>query len=205
MRVGLLTAAAAAFFTTTAAAQVCVGYPTVDRGMSFGASLDFPDGGDRWGVEASYDVQGPLSLFGGVDVTSVDGVDDSTDTFFIGGAANLFSLPLGTTGNALGVCPTAQFRYTDFEGGSLIQLPIGLGVGTSISVTPTVPLMPYAIPSIVMSRFSVDDGDSETEWDFGIRAGALVGFGIVFVGAEVEHIAQEEGDTVFGIRAGIRL
>ena len=67
------------------------------------------------------------------------------------------------------------------------------------------PVMPYAIPQIVVVWFSVDDLDSDTDTDFGFRGGVLVGVGIIFVGAEVNHTFVEGADPLFGIRAGIRL
>ena len=203
-RVGTLTALAVALFAPAAGAQICAGFPTVDRQFSFGASLDFPEGGDRWGVEASYDLAGPLGVFGGLEVTNPDGEGDSFDTYHGGAAFTLLNLEAGLP-LAVSVCPTAQLGYTDVELGSLIQVPIGLGFGTYLSVAPAIPLMPYAIPQIVMSRFEIDDVDSETEWDFGFRGGVLVGFGIVFVGGEINHTFVEGADPSFGIRGGIKL
>lgn len=204
-RVGFFTFVAVAAYAPIAAAQVCVGFPTMDRQFSFGGALGFPDGGKEYGVEVSYNLPGPASVFGGMDIYSPDGDGDSQDVFFAGAAFDLLNVPLGTGGNALQVCPTAQVGYSSFDDFSLLSVPIGVGVGTTVAITPTAQLMPYVVPQLVMSRFSGDDFDSQTEWDFGARAGAVVGFGMFFVGGELERIFVDGADTSFGIRAGIRL
>ena len=49
MRLGFLIGSAL-LVASPAAAQICAGFPTIDRQFSFGGSLDFPEGGDQWGV-----------------------------------------------------------------------------------------------------------------------------------------------------------
>lgn len=202
--VGIFALLAVAVYAPSAAAQVCAGFPTLDRQFSFGASLGFPDEGDRYGVEASYNVQGPAAVFGGLQIDSPEGEGDSNDTFFAGGSFDLMRLPMGS--DSLIFCPTARVGYSSNDFFSTLSVPIGIGIGTTISLTPAAQLMPYVVPQIVMNRYSPEGGgESETNWDFGIRGGAMVGVGMFFIGAEIDHIFVDGADAQFGIRAGIRL
>lgn len=205
-RVGFFTFVAVAAYAPIAVAQACVGFPTVDRQFTFGGALGFPDGGKEYGVEVSYNLPGPATVFGGMDIYSPD-VGDSRDMFFAGAAFDLLSVPLGDGGTALQVCPTAQVGYFSTDGYSALQVPVGVGIGTTIAVSPSAQLTPYVVPQLVMSRSSFDSAeiDSDTSWDAGLRAGAVVGFGMFYVGGELERIFVDGADTSFGIRAGIRL
>lgn len=203
--VGVFALLAVAIYAPSVAAQVCAGFPTVDRQFSFGGSLGFPDGGNQYGAEVSYNVQGPFAVFGGVDIFSPDGEGDSTDVFYAGGSYNLLSLSVGEGANPVQVCPTARVDYSSGDGYSVLQVPVGVGLGTSLSLTPAAQLMPYVIPQLVVSRVSVDGFDSETETSLGVRGGALIGVGMFFIGAELEHLFEDNFDTAYGIRAGIRL
>lgn len=212
---GLLAALATLVMTTEAGAQICAGFPTTDRQFSFGGSLGFPEDLDQFGVEASYNASGPLAVFGGLTVTSLEddvGDGESFDTYRIGAA---FDLP--AVGQALGpmvsACPVVAFEWTDIEVGSITSIPLGFGLGASIPVGGGgTALMPYAVPQVVFSRFSADSDliddvlvEDETETDFALRAGALFTFGQIFAGAEVNRIFEDFGETVFSVRAGLRL
>lgn len=194
---------AVALSTSTAVAQVCIGFPTVDRQFSFGASLGFPDGGDRYGVEASYNVQGPFAVYGGLQIDSPEGDADDRDTYYGGAAFDLLRVGLGAGADSLGICPTVRVGYTSVDSGSYLTVPIGVGLGTRVAVGDAAYLMPYVVPELVWARFSPDDGDSTSDSDFAIRGGAAVGFGMFFIGGEVSHPFQDGAQTVFGIRVGI--
>ncbi|HYW06209.1 MAG TPA: hypothetical protein VE913_04580 [Longimicrobium sp.] len=210
LAVGILTAVSAVTFVGTAGAQICAGYPTADRGLSFGARADFPDNLDSFGVEASYNAAGPLSVFGGLNVVSVEDVDNSDqDVYFVGAALETPSIG-AMIGPTVSVCPQARFEYVDIEGASAFNIPIGLGFGTTLgSTVGGGTISPYVIPQLVISRYEADDnggadGASESDTYFGVRGGALLGFGQVYVGGEVNYLAGDNSDAVFGIRAGLR-
>jgi hypothetical protein len=210
--VGFLAAVATVAFAGTAQAQICAGFPTSDRGMYFGGRADFPEDLDSYGVEANYNFSGPLGVYGGLNVISLDGDgddDESEDEIYGGLAFEIASVGL-MIGPRVSACPVVEARFMDFEGlGSSLQIPIGFGVGASLGI----PMLPsasaYVQPQLVISRFDFDDdlteADTETETDFGIKAGANVGFGLITVGGEVRHVFIDEADPVFGIRVGIRL
>lgn len=198
---------AAATLAGSAQAQVCASFPTVDRGFSLGGRIDFPEGLDQFGVEASLNAAGPLSVFGGVNVISGEddnGGDDSLDQFFAGIALETPTLA-GMLGPRASVCPQARFEYIDVEGGSITGIPVGLGFGATYATSPAGPTVsPYVIPQAVFLRFSSDGGDDDSETRFGLRGGALVTFGMFFFGGEANYLGGDDSDTTLGLRAGVR-
>lgn len=215
--IGTLAVVAALGAAGSAEAQICAGFPTMDRQFSFGAFMGFPEGADARGVEASYNAAGPLSVFGSFTVTSAEedddllGGDEVDLETFEGGLA--FEVPaLGRSLGNVSACPVASFQYTDIEGlATVTSIPVGLGLGTSIPVsTGNTSIMPYVVPQVVFTRISADEGlglgdESESETNFGVRGGALLGLGTLYLGGEVSHLFEDDSDPVFSIRAGIRL
>ncbi|HYJ78741.1 MAG TPA: hypothetical protein VEW03_03990 [Longimicrobiaceae bacterium] len=209
--VGILAALAAVTAASGASAQICAGFPTGDRQFTFGANLLFPEGaeaGDIWGVEVSYNAQGPLGFFGGV--TFFDDGEDSEQSFGAGVAWELVSLG-AMIGPSVSACPVVSFEYLDIDGfGSALAVPVGVGFGTNLSAGPGFSLSPYIIPAVIFSQFNPDDdlfpgADSESDTNFGIDGGVLLGFGTFFIGGTIQHVFQDDADPTFGIRAGIRL
>ncbi|HEY0017210.1 MAG TPA: outer membrane beta-barrel protein [Longimicrobium sp.] len=215
---GFLAAVATVAFASTAQAQICAGYPTGDRGMYFGARADFPEDLDSYGVEANYNFSGPLGVYGGLNVISAededegeDDEDNSEDELFAGVALETPSLGL-MVGPRVSACLVGEVRNISDDEVSYNEFPIGLGIGASLGV-PGVPVSGYVQPQLVITRVSIEDLDSETETNFGVKAGANIGFGLITVGAEVRHLFIDDEDliglvrdeTTFGIRAGIRL
>jgi hypothetical protein len=195
-------ALAAGVVTNAAEAQICAGFPAPERGFYFGGRIDFPpDGFNSLGVEAAYNLAGPASVFGGLNVISHDDDDDSLNQFRVGAA---FELP--TLGAMLGpqvsVCPLAEARWITEGGATFMEIPIGLGIGANLGTPGGPAIMPYVRPELVIFRLS-GGGTSETETEFGITGGAMVGLGMFMIGGEVRHIFITDRDPVFGIRVGI--
>jgi hypothetical protein len=209
---GALLVAALSLLASPAAAQICAGYPTIDRQFSFGGHIGFPEDASEWGTDVSYNFPGVLTLFGGLDVNSFDDVEEEAETFHVGIAADSLIPRIAVTPTQrLSLCPVVESYFTDTEFTSIWEVPIGLGIGTTLQLTPAIPLSPYVIPQLVIRFASGDDDlnvDSQTETNFGLRGGLLTGFattfGLVFVGGEVNHLFVEGGnDPLFSIRAGI--
>ncbi|HEX2208306.1 MAG TPA: hypothetical protein VHG93_11540 [Longimicrobium sp.] len=214
---GFLAAVATVAFATTAQAQICAGYPTGDRGMYFGGRVDFPEDLNSYGVEANYNFSGPLGVYGGLNVISAEDDDDtgddddSQDELYAGVAFEMVNLGL-MVGPRVSACLVGEIRNISDDGVSYNEFPIGLGIGGSLGV-PGIPVTGYVQPQLVITRVEVEDLDSETETNFGIKAGATIGFGLITVGGEVRHLFLDADDlmsiirdeTTFGIRAGIRL
>lgn len=210
---GFLAVAATVAFAASVEAQICAGYPTGDRGMYFGARADFPENVDSYGVEANYNFSGPLGVYAGLNVLSAEDDegddDDSVDELYAGVAFEAASLGL-MIGPRVSACLVGEVRNMSEDDVSYTEIPIGLGIGASLGV-PGIPVSGYVQPQLLISRVSADDLDSETETNFGVKAGANVGFGLFSIGGEVRHLFIDEEDlvlrdeTTFGIRVGIRL
>ena len=207
----ILAAAATAALAGTAQAQVCAGFPSSDRGFYFGGRADFPDGGDSYGVEAAYNASGPLSVFGGLNVVSAEDAgddDESINVYRVGAAFELASLGM-MIGPNVSVCPTAEVNWFSESDVTLMQIPIGVGVGVDLGVPVGPSISAYAVPALVISRLDVDDDnpifEDDSQTDFGIRGGLNVGFGLFTVGGEVQQVFADDTDPVFGIRVGVRL
>ena len=63
-------------------------------------------------------------------------------------------------------------------------------------------LTPYVIPQFLYVQVSVDDL-SESDWFFGLSAGATFSFTNFFFGGFVSKIFEEEADAVFGVQVGL--
>ncbi len=203
-----IAALAAATLAGSAQAQVCASYPTVDGGISLGGRIDFPEDLDSFGVEASYNARGPLSVFGGLNVLSGEGEDAESEDLFFAGLA-LETPQIGAMlGPGASACPQVRLEYGDFDGITYLRVPVGLGLGATIATSPAGPtISPYVIPQLVWTRVSQGDAD-ESETEFGVRGGALLTFGQFFVGGELNFLGGDltltGSDTAFGIRAGVR-
>lgn len=194
----LFAAVATVALAGSAQAQICAGYPSSDRGFYFGGRADFPEGGNSFGVEANYNASGPLGVYGGVDVRSTEGVDDSDfNVYFVGAAFEVASLG-AIIGPEISVCPNVEVQFTDDSDEGQI-IPIGIGFGGNLG-TPAVAIHPYVNPQLVIFR-----GDSDTETEFGARAGVMLGIGMFSVGGEVRHYFIDGADPTIGVRFGIRI
>lgn len=203
---------AAATLAGSAQAQVCAGFPTVDRGFSLGGRIDFPEGANSFGVDASFNAAGPLSVFGGLNVLSDDSSttdDDSEDLIFAGVALEMPSIG-AMLGPSASACPQARAEFGGFAGLDYLRVPVGLGLGGTFTTSPAGPtLSPYVIPQVVFTRISIADAE-ESETEFGVRGGALLTFGMFYVGAEANYIGGDFNfpargkDTMLGLRAGVR-
>src|SRR5688572_13273175 len=204
--VGLATLATVAL-AGAAQGQLCAGYPSSDGGMYFGARMDFPEGGDSWGVEAAYNASGALGVYGGLNVLSDDSDtedEDDLNQYVVGISFETPSIGL-MIGPRVSACPVVEGRFISEEGVSIQQFPIGLGLGVDLGLPVGPQIGAYVQPQLVISRIDIDDLGDDTETNFGVNAGAAVGLGLITVGGEVRHIFEDGADPVIAIRAGIRL
>lgn len=206
---GFLAAVATLALAGSAQAQICAGFPTGDRGLYFGGRADFPEGGESFGVEANYNASGPLGVYGGLDVVSADGVDDSDQNIYRAGVAfEVVSLGM-MIGPRVSACPVVEAKYASEEDvGSVLQVPIGLGLGANLGLPLLPSLAGYVQPQLVVTHINFDEDlplvEDETETDFGVKAGVMAGFGLISVGGEVQHVFVDGADPVFGVRVGLR-
>lgn len=205
--VGMLAALAAVGFAQVAEAQVCAGFPSSPRGFYFGARADFPqDENTSLGVEAAYNAAGPLSVFGGLNVRSHEhaGESDTVNEFRAGAAFELASLG-AMIGPRFSTCPMAEARWMTEEGTTIMEIPVGLGIGADLGMPAGPSISAYAQPQVVFLRITDDVLGDLNETNFGVTAGAMAGFGQITVGGEVRHVFEDGRDPTFGIRVGLRL
>jgi hypothetical protein len=209
LRTLALASFASASLAGSAAAQLCAGFPTVDGGGSVAARYQTNDGTDAFGVEASYNPRGPLSLSGGLDNISEGGEDE---TLWFAGVALELPRVAASMGPRVSACPQVGIRYADVESViTITQFPIGFGIGTSVDTKSSTSLGLFVVPQLLISHISVEGElqdfiEDDTETDFGVRGGAVVGFGQFFVRGELEHNFTADGaEPTIGIAAGIRL
>ena len=199
----LLAVVATAALAVSAQAQVCAGFPSSDRGFYFGGRVDFPEDVDSYGVEAAYNASGPGSLFGGLNVVSGEGGGEDVNVFRAGAA-----LELGLLGAMIGpqasICPVAEVNWFSENDVTAYAIPIGVGIGAELGLPVGPSVSGYAVPALLITH-GESFGDEETSTDFSIRAGVNVGFGLITVGGEVNHVFEDGGEPFFGIRFGVRL
>jgi hypothetical protein len=196
---------AALLAADAAQAQICSGFPAPQQGFYFGGRIDFPPSPlNSLGVEAAYNMAGPLSLFGGLNVLSIDDADGSTNEFRVGAA---FELP--AVGMAIGprvsACPVVEARWISEDGTTFMEIPLGFGLGASLGAPVGPDIMGYVIPQLVIARISGGGFETETESNFGLRGGVMVGFGMFTVGGELQHLFITDADPVLGLRFGLRI
>jgi hypothetical protein len=201
---------AAATLAGSAQAQVCASYPTVDNGFSLGGRIDFPENGDAFGVEGSYNARGPVSVFAGLNVLSLGVGSEGEDLFFAGLAFETPQLA-GLLGPTISACPQVRVEFADFNGVNFLRVPVGLGFGATLATSPAGPtISPYVVPQVVFTQVSDDNNNDESETEFGVRGGAVLTLGMFYVGGEVNFIGGDfnitggGSDATFGLRAGVR-
>ena len=204
-----MAAVAGVALAPAAQAQVCAGFPTRENQAEIHALANFPSNVDQFGVEGSFNFNGPLSANAGYIYSKEQGPGgDHLNTFRVGAAFDISS-SVGAMLPGISVCPNVRADFSSQDGTDFIQIPIGLGLGASLPLgAQEVTLTPYVIPALVVSHFRVDNPisggtASSTETDFGIRGGADVNFDRFFLGGTVEWI-NGGGDALFGVRAGIK-
>lgn len=204
--VGVLAAVAALGVTQVAEAQICAGFPSSERGFYFGGRMDFPADETSLGVEAAYNAAGPLSVFGGLNVLSHDhdGESHTANQFRVGAAFELAQLA-AMIGPRVSTCPTVEARWVTEDGRTDMEIPIGLGIGADLNYGTGPSIAAYVQPQLVILRTSGTGLATTSSNNFGLTAGAMLGFGQVMVGGEIRQIFITDGDPVFGIRVGLRL
>jgi len=206
---GFAAAVAALVFAGSAGAQVCAGFPTTDGQGTIGALAVFPEDIDRFGVEGSYNLTGPLAVNAAYIYSKLTDGDDHVNTFRGGVAFDINSF-VGNLLPGISICPSVSADYTSDEGTTYWQVPIGLGFGASLPVGgPDMTLTPYVIPALVWSRFDLGGGLDDSETNFGVRGGADLNFDRFYLGGTVEWVnalIPFNGDkkAVFGVRAGFK-
>lgn len=178
-------------------AQACLGYPTPAGQFSINPAITFAENATAFGGTFNANLPTELGFEAGFGVTSVDGADDNGIGF-----SGRVGYELDTP--QLSACPFAGLGYSTVDDLSALSIPIGFGAGT------TLPAGDYQFtlsgaPQLMFVRTSVDNGDSETDTDFGLALGATLGTDRYYGGFTLTLSTADGNDTVFGISMGFIL
>lgn len=203
----LALAAGLAFVATDAAAQVCVGVPGSNGQNVIRGSIGFPDNANTFGVEYFHHLSNsPLSIRARYAHVSVD-VGDNNANLFGGGLSYDLQGRIGGFSPDLGFCVLGDLTYFSFDGGSGLEIPIGVGFGGSFAVGQggDIALMPFAAPAIYHSRFNPDVGDSQSSTDLDVVLGATAVFTGFHVGLDIQNLFRDAASSLWGGSAFITL
>lgn len=185
------------------AAQACVGIPVAEASNAVTAQVGFPQDAKSFGASFRHNMAGPFSFSAGYTLSAYDGVDPKQHGLAVEGDYELSGLPVS-------VCPTAGLGYTslssDGSSVSTLAIPIGVALGKSFPVTPTVSVNPYVVPQWMWMQATVEFlGDEATASDsfLGAQLGATVALTRFYVGGGMTWFDQEGADPVFSIMAGM--
>ncbi len=179
--------------------QICAGFPTRSSEMAVAVGVGFPAEATALALEATYNTPLPLSVFAGYAHTAwsaaaAGGTATSFGTFG-GGAALELSAILAGMPPGLSLCPVLSLTYASHAGASVLSVPLGVGVGATLYLGESrVRLLPYLLPQLVYQSLSFPApqaggaAGSRTETGFGLEAGGLLGYRMLYGGAGVNAL-----------------
>ena len=212
-RAAAMTALLFTAVTTEAAAQACIGVPVRDGQIAIEGQLGIADGLKTYGVAATANLAGPLTVQGGYTLLDLDDVDENANGFH----ANLaYEVPV----KSLSACPVVGVSYAKWSQSFLgvdldvseTVIPIGFGIGKTIPAGTSLGLTLYAIPQFLHIRGKIEASDDtgsesaeENSNEFGSVFGFRLGSSAVYAGASVMFTTIEDSDPTFGVAIGLAL
>lgn len=206
----IATAAFLAFAASEAAAQACIGVPARDRQFDIAANFEIPqDSITGYGAEVTANLAGPLSVGASAMLFKLDLGDtgrlEFDDDFWSFGARAAYE----ATVRGVSVCPTVGIQRLKYSSDSPefnssfdvmgLQVPVGVGVGSRIELTPGTELMLFAIPQVVWQRVDIDLElfgsrleEKQSDTNLGGELGLRLGTRRFFAGASVAKIWMDE-------------
>lgn len=210
--VAAVTAVVIASFPVSAAAQACLGDAALTAQFTLGGYAAFADEGKGYGADSRANLPNMVGMGARIGVIDLDDSDEN-----ITSVAGHLALDLGPRG-AMSLCPVVEVEHDFWNGTSGgVELdytrwafPLGLAVGSRFGGAPGGPvLIPSARAGVIHQRFSGSATSGPfvfqregNQSDFFLDAGATVHLGRIYARAAIQRIFQEEGDTVFQLRAG---
>lgn len=187
------------FPTGEAAAQACIGVPVGGGQSAVAGSIGFASFANVYGAEFHHNLDdNQFTVSARLQQTDPDFGDGVTG--FGGGAT--YDLGQISDAEELSVCPTAGLLYESPQNGSIITVPVGVGVGADFALSEEEDgfvLSPFGIPSIIYGRRS--NGTSVSNTDFDITLGATGQFGQFYGTVDIGNLVRD-GDSVFTLRFG---
>lgn len=211
-----LATAGAVLTTGSAAAQACLGVPTRDAQFNVRADVALPENAKHYSAVLTADLNGPFSFELNAGLIDLDDVEDNGASF---GGKLAYEVPAVTQ---VSICPLAGGQFStltaeETAGGVTFEadatslvIPVGIGVGKTLPLGTTSSFTVYAQPQYLHIRSSLEASaggvtidEETTDNQFGIDAGARVGFGRLLVGGAVNWATIEDYDPVFSVTAGV--
>lgn len=192
---GAVVAFALVFVAVPASAQLWRGAPA-GQALGIGVNAGFPDGYDTYGAEV---FKGLGQLEVGAEYTLLKGDDDSEHVF----GGNVGFKAIEAQDGLIAAGPVAGVAYNSFDNGSSIQVPIGVSVLARVPAGSGISIQPYAVPGLYWTRVSFDvpggDSESDSNSDFGFRAGANVVIENIVFGGSYQKVGDFDG--IFSVNA----
>lgn len=188
-----------AFPAGEAAAQACIGVPVAGGQSALAGSIGFASFQNIYGAEFHHNLDGnAFTLTGRAQYSDPDFGDG------VAGFGGNATYDLGQISDAeeLSVCPTGGLLFQSPENGSIISVPVGVGVGADFALSEDEDgfvLSPFGIPAIHYTRIS--NGSSVSNTDFDITLGATGLFGQFYGTVDISNLIRD-GDSVFTLRFG---
>lgn len=185
------------------AAQACVGIPVAESSNAVTAQIGFPQDAMSYGAAFRHNMEGPLSFSAGYTLSSYDGVDPKQHGLNVEAD---YELP----GLEFSACPVVGLGYTSLSdaGGSVstLSIPIGVGVGKSFELSPTLSVNPFVVPQWVWMQATIEFGGEEITADDSMLAavlGATFATPRFYLGGGLTWFNQDNVDPVFSLMAGM--
>ena len=180
-------------------AQACQGLPQGSRG-GFAFGLAVPEDAKSYGISGIGSSEDADLFFGAsFSLTSYDHQDLENEKT----AGGVVAYEISSLAPGVSLCPTVGAVYSWIEDVSAWSIPFGVGLGKTMRLEGGgSALTPYVIPQFLHVKVSVDDF-SESDWFFGLSAGATFSFTNFFVGGFMSKIFEEGVDAIFGAQIGL--
>ena len=205
-RIGMAVALAGMVgFAGTANGQACVGAATTPGIFSAGGNVGFASDARVYGAEFGANFQSPVFAGGSFAITDWDREDwDNWTTF---GAQVGYELgAAGVAPMGYSICPTLGVASTVTGFGDRLEVPLGLGLGSSFGMG-GFRVIPFVHPQFAFLRWSPDNGEADTDSFFRVHGGATLDLGTFYVQGTLGQSFEEgpfELGTLFGIGAGVK-
>ena len=207
MKLTVSVAMVAVLAASEAKAQACTGVPTRDRQIALMGDLSMTEGATGYGVAASKNFMGPLSVEAGYTMMSYEGPGSNGNGVDANAA---YELKLKKFPR-MSVCPTAGISYGWVSDAgaksSAMIIPVGIGLGRNVIDGAKFDMMVFGVPQFMHVRNHVESDalaiDATTSAnEFGGILGARFASAKLFGGASVSFTTMEQSDPVIGVTLG---
>ncbi len=191
-----------------AAAQVCLGYPAGRGQVDAGAVVRLRSGLSQFGGTVAAHTPADVMLDAGLTFDHYSAGNENG--FTAAGRAGL-ELHSDLLASTVSICPFAGAGFTHASGLTVLDVPIGFGVGAILPLEASTPadsawalkLLLHTEPALFLAHASVP-GHSQSSAVGGVELGARVLYQQYYAGAGL-LVRAGHNDAVFSFYAGLTL